>query len=87
MFTTRVTAACPLLSKLNLEDVCFLNLIYVTSLRSALADRVMCTMFDLVCKFMSGFSHHADFLIAVFPQAEYPLDPKKFLSILEAAKL
>ena len=41
MFTTWVTAACPLLCKLNLEDVCFLNLIHVTSLRRMLADRVL----------------------------------------------
>ena len=32
----------PLLCKLNLEDVCFLNLIYVTSLQWTLADRVLC---------------------------------------------
>ena len=41
-FTTWVTAACPLLCKLNLEDVCFLNLIHVTSLQRTLADRVLC---------------------------------------------
>ena len=41
-FTTWVTAACPLLCKLNVEDVCFLYLIFVTRLRRMLANRVLC---------------------------------------------